>query len=185
MALSNSFVAIQDLNQKIVDIIKARSDVLVHLSLYTHGNIYINPTELTSYYKIKIYDYKEIQKDKYSIEMRDHILKVDDITAVDREYDTINIQFDGRVPILYSSTVFHGTNCQCIFNPLDIDVEDDTLIRNYIIARNIKIEDSKHKNAINYIDSIEMRNPRPSPYRISLPDTSGNFIMVISKVKDA
>jgi len=149
--------------------------------------MYINPTELSSYYKIKIYDYKEIQKDKDSIEMRDHILEVDVITAVDREYHTIKIQFDSRLPILYSSTVFHGTNCECTFHSLDIDyiLADTDHIRDFIIAYNIKIEASKHRNAINYIDSIEMRDPKPSPYRISLPDTSGNFIMVISKVNVA
>ena len=185
----NSVYSIQKFNDIKFNMISHLSKTQINRPIYTYGDMVIDTVGPPNYYyKIKIYDYKEIQKDKDLIEIKEnHILKKDKIE------DGINISiisnyFRGTHRWCYFlDTVFHDAHCKCWFCPgyiydtLKDPIRKATLEEEY----NINIENPKYKNAISYIDSIEMRDLEPSPYRISLPDTSGNFIMVISKVKDA
>ena len=136
-------------------------------------------------YDIKIYNYKKINND--SVKMEDsHILVgfpvLDEHCRVE-----LDLFFDVTPPPP-PPPHFITLNCHIFLNKIAIYFPYNSNSINTTLPAgktediyDLNITKTEYKNATDYINSIEKRNPNMPPYRISLPDKSGNYIAVLYK----
>ena len=133
-------------------------------------------------YDIKIYNYKEIKINPVKME-DSHILE--GFSGLDEHFrDEFNSFFNNPT----NNKQFITLNCPSFANdisfpfPYNSNSINDTFPEgNTTDIHDLNITKTEYKNATDYINSIEKRNPSMPPYRISLPDKSGNYIAVLYK----
>ena len=127
-------------------------------------------------YDIKIYNYKKINND--SVEMEDSHILVGFPDLGEHCRDDFNSFFYVTPP----TEQFITLNCPLFDNNIAIKFPyNSNSIKTKMGLINLNITKTEYKNATDYINSIEKRNPNMPPHRISLPDKSGNYIAVLYK----